>query len=210
MSTGLAKYDEMTRAIVEAHRVDEVKDLRDQARALEIYAHQAQNKDAEARAAQIRLRAERRCGELIREQQASGELAAHGGDRKIKVVRHDLDFKTLNDIGISRDQSSKFQKLADIPQAEFEERMNTHIANGDIPSTAGVIREFSDTQPVVEKGDPDALRIWGEVRRLRELSGRRSGKELALAMTAMMKEDVLKDAPHVIDLITELLEGCSE
>ena len=52
-----------------------MKDLRDQARALEVYAHQAQNRDAEARTAQIRIRAEVRCGELIREQQSAGELA---------------------------------------------------------------------------------------------------------------------------------------
>ena len=60
---------------------------------------------------EIRLRAERRCGELIREQQESGEIESRGGDRKTKSSG-----TTLNDIGITRDQSSKFQKLADIPE----------------------------------------------------------------------------------------------
>jgi hypothetical protein len=46
------KYDAMCVAIEAAHSVDEVKDIRDRAVALKAYAHQAE----------IRVRAERRCG----------------------------------------------------------------------------------------------------------------------------------------------------
>lgn len=38
MSTSLVKYDEMCRAIDAAFEVDEVKDIRDKARAMEVYA----------------------------------------------------------------------------------------------------------------------------------------------------------------------------
>jgi hypothetical protein len=55
------------RAIAEAHAVDEVKDIRDKALAIQMYARQAQNTEAERQACDIRLRAERRCGELTRE-----------------------------------------------------------------------------------------------------------------------------------------------
>jgi hypothetical protein len=58
MSGELIRYDAMCRAIAEAHAVDEVKDIRDKARALEMYAHQAQNTEAERQAAEIRFRAE--------------------------------------------------------------------------------------------------------------------------------------------------------
>jgi hypothetical protein len=54
----------MCRAISEAHTVDEVKDIRDKARAIEMYARQAQNTEAERKACEIRLRAERKCGQL--------------------------------------------------------------------------------------------------------------------------------------------------
>jgi hypothetical protein len=68
----------MCRAIAEAHAVDEVKDIRDKAMALEHYARQARNTEAERQAIQIRLRAEQRCGELL------GEQITHGGDRRSK------------------------------------------------------------------------------------------------------------------------------
>ena len=55
----LVKYDAMCRAIDAAYHVDEVKDIRDKAVALETYARQAHNVEAERQACEIRLRAER-------------------------------------------------------------------------------------------------------------------------------------------------------
>jgi hypothetical protein len=55
---GLQKYDAMCHAIAECFSVDEAKELRDKARALEVYAAQAMNTEAERKAAEIRIRAE--------------------------------------------------------------------------------------------------------------------------------------------------------
>jgi hypothetical protein len=55
----VSRYDEMCRAITAAYEIDEVKDIRDKARAYEIYYRQAQNREAERQASDIRLRAER-------------------------------------------------------------------------------------------------------------------------------------------------------
>jgi hypothetical protein len=49
-ASSLAHYDEMCRAIEAAYAVDEVKDIRDQAIALEVYARQAHNTEAERKA----------------------------------------------------------------------------------------------------------------------------------------------------------------
>ena len=76
--TDLVRYDAMCRAIAECHSVDEVKDIRDKARALEAYANQAKNTDAERKALEIRLRAERKTGQLIKEMQEAGKLASQG------------------------------------------------------------------------------------------------------------------------------------
>jgi hypothetical protein len=62
---------------------DEAKEIRDKARALEVYAKQAQNREAERKAAEIRIRAERRAGQLLKEMKDNGQREDNrGGDRK--------------------------------------------------------------------------------------------------------------------------------
>jgi hypothetical protein len=82
-----------------------------------MYARQAQNTEAERKAGEIRLRAERKCGELLAEQAASGERQTPGGDRRSSS--DDTRMK-LRDANISYDRSSDWQRLAAIPAAEFE------------------------------------------------------------------------------------------
>jgi hypothetical protein len=77
-AAGLIRYDAMCRAIAVAYAVDEVKDIRDKALALERYAAQARNTEAERQACEIRLRAERRAGQLLKEQ----PKATGGGDQR--------------------------------------------------------------------------------------------------------------------------------
>ena len=57
------------------------------------------------------MRAERRCGELLRDSAARGERATPG----LNVERYDIDKPTLADIGLTRDQSSRYQQLAAMP-----------------------------------------------------------------------------------------------
>ena len=66
-TTEIVRYEAMVYAIAQCHAIDEVKDIRDKAMALELYAKQARNTDAERKASEIRLRAERRTGELLKE-----------------------------------------------------------------------------------------------------------------------------------------------
>ena len=64
----LVKYDAACRAIAAAKSVDEVVLIRDKAQAIAAAARIAKNHGMEIDAAEIRIRAERRLGEMIAEQ----------------------------------------------------------------------------------------------------------------------------------------------
>ena len=114
---GLVRYDAMCSAIVACHSVDEVKEIRARAYAFEVYARQAKNIEAERKCAEIRIRAERKAGELLKEMKEDG-TRAQLGERKQMSCRSTSETKTLPELGITRDQSSKWQQLADIPVDE--------------------------------------------------------------------------------------------
>ena len=103
--TGLIRYDAMCEAIAACYTVDEVKEIRNKARALEVYAQQALNVEAERKAAEIRIRAERKAGELLREMKQNGTRDSGGKGRiESRPPTH------LKDIRITRDQSSEWQR----------------------------------------------------------------------------------------------------
>ena len=64
------------------------------------------------KAEEIKLRAERRAGELLKETpKATGN--------QYSANSNDTSEQKLEDMGISYDQSSKWQKIADIPEEKF-------------------------------------------------------------------------------------------
>jgi hypothetical protein len=151
MAMELIRYDAMCRAIDAAHKVDEVKDIRDKASALEHYARQAQNTDAERRACEIRLRAERKAGQLL----AKMPKAQAGRPPNGKSVdRGDR----LSDLGISKDQSSQWQKLGAMPQREFDLAIGQSVKP---PSTQGILR--ASKPPPRRIAAPEALWLWGRL-----------------------------------------------
>lgn len=125
----LVKYDFMCRAIAEAMAVDEVKAIRDKAEAMRVYARQAKNRKLEIDAAEIRLRAERRLGEMICFQKKTAGLnpGARGNPRgrgaKIVSFQNGRAHPTLATVGIDYKLSSRAQKLAGLSANDFEGRV---------------------------------------------------------------------------------------
>jgi hypothetical protein len=65
METRMVIYDEACRLLSQAHTIDEVKEFRDKMEAMRAYARQILNRDAEIHASEIRVRAERRLGQML-------------------------------------------------------------------------------------------------------------------------------------------------
>jgi hypothetical protein len=100
-------------ALADASRVDEVKELADKAVAIRAYYSQSRDINNEVAAMRIRVRAERRMGELIEREQEAGRIASPNGDvnqhRRVSSVSTP---STLSELGIPRDRSARAQELA--------------------------------------------------------------------------------------------------
>ena len=129
MNTALIRYDAACKALTAAKSTDEVRKIGNGAAMLRAYAKQAKNKQLEIDAAEIRIRAERRLGELIDAQKHSIGLAkgAKGNPRGrgAKIVRGESApaQPTLADAGIDKDLAKRARKLAAVPEKQFERRL---------------------------------------------------------------------------------------
>ena len=145
--SALTKYDAARHALAEAHRVDEVKAIRDKAVALQAYAKQAKDTDLIQKATALRLRAERRAGELLREMEKNKGARGNPGGQGAKIVRSrdaTAQAPKLSDVGVSKTQSSRWQKLAALDDEMFERRIERASAaayekiSGAVLGIAGV------------------------------------------------------------------------
>lgn len=115
----LVRYEAARQALVEAKRLDEVKDIRDKSEAMRLYARQANDLDLEIMASEIRLRAERRLGELLIQAKQSGQIG-DGRPRKNPSDEEGFSRVRLADIGIDHKLSSRAQKVGGIAERAFE------------------------------------------------------------------------------------------
>ena len=210
--TGLVRYDAMCRAIAEAHQVDEVKEIRNQAIALEAYSRQAMNLAAEKRAKDIRLRAERKSGDLLKEMLRNGVRAKRGGDRWANW--NDSSLKTLKDLKITYDQSADWQKLAEVPEEMFEEELA-----GENPSTAGIIarHEAALNQAEILEGavtgppvSSEAIWVCGRLRDFRSDVLARDPSSVLQTMLPHMIEQIKRDARPTGEWLMRLAEAADE
>jgi hypothetical protein len=83
MTNELQFYDAAKAALAKAKQVDEVKKIHDKAAAYKAAAKVAQDKTLEVDAAEIRMRAERRLDELMKDQKATVGLNKGGREARV-------------------------------------------------------------------------------------------------------------------------------
>ena len=136
-ATTLVRYDAARRALSDARSVDEVKDIRDKAQAMAAYARQAKDTQLVEWATEIKVRAERRAGEMLRAMAETGQRERQGGDRAKSQAA------TLVDLGVSKDQSARWQKLAAVSASKFEQAVAAAKEVAGEVTTAAMLRAAS-------------------------------------------------------------------
>src|ERR1700674_281027 len=119
-SSPLARLETARRLLAEVLSVDDAKAIHSFAEAARIYARQARlGLEAQNDAAEIRLRAERKLGELLAEMDkhrggnVNRSQAATGWNKPAR----------LHDLGISKSQSSRWQAIAAVPEHVFDRHL---------------------------------------------------------------------------------------
>jgi hypothetical protein len=121
-------YEEAKRTIAECERIDQCADWADKMAALASYARQADDRDLENYARRIRLRAVRRCGDLLL------TYDGRGGDRTKTVTA--LDFAqpsraaVAQEAGLTEHKTRVAVKIATIPEEDFEAAVESNQPPG--------------------------------------------------------------------------------
>lgn len=153
MSTALVRYEAARVALAEAHRVDEVKDIRDKAEAMAAYARQAKDQELILWATEIKVRAERKAGALLAEmpKNQGAKFNGRSADGSFRQS-HDDSAETLADVGVTPMQSSRWQSLASMTDEHFETAVATAKDTAGQVTTAFMLREAAKVQPRPPKG----------------------------------------------------------
>jgi N6-adenosine-specific RNA methylase IME4 len=126
----LSCLDAARRALAEAKTIDEVKHLRDQAQAVRHFLKQRDYSfEAQQDAAEIKLRAERRLGQIL------AETVNHNGSRGVgRTVKPTLP------VGVTKTQSHRWQRLASLPEGAFEGYVGAARQRRQELTTAGAFK----------------------------------------------------------------------
>ncbi len=139
----LVKFNAMKNAVAECHSIDEIANIRDKAEAYRYAMVQAkESPEIIKKASEIKLRSERRAGQILLEMPKD-----KGGNPNLiakspNPSQASRGYHNLEDLGITYNQSSQWQKIAKMPEETFEE----YIEEEKDITTSGIIRVAKITE----------------------------------------------------------------
>ena len=155
----LVMVDRAYFALTEAVEFQGVRQVRNLAVAAAAFASEAGDTRLLERATELRTRAERKGGQMLDEAAREGQRATakRGGANIATVSAPSTPLPTLAEIGITRDQSSKWQAVAALSETEFEDALTLTKSVVHEVSAAKVLRAVQQTRQrepeIVEAGD---------------------------------------------------------
>jgi hypothetical protein len=151
--TQLVKYEAACRALAACRSVDEVIEIRNQSEAIKAYAKQAKNKNMEADAAEIRIRAERRLGEMLGEQPKATASGSNQHRKVERVLAKPAPLATYEEAGIDKNLAHRARQAAAVPSDQFEEIVKE--------TRDGIENEVAKADRKIEKAQPNASGGYG-------------------------------------------------
>lgn len=133
------------RSLAQAQTIGEIKSVRDKADAMRQYATRAGlGLQVQNLAAKIKLLAEWKIGTLL------VSLHLHGGNRKTNHVER----LKLEELGISRNQSAKWQREASVPWKVLQQYLREALVQGREPTSAGLLSLAEVHRSILEASQP--------------------------------------------------------
>jgi len=140
--TQLMHYDAARLALAEAVKFDDVLAIKDVAKHAELYARQARDTELIERATEIKVRAERRAGQMLAAAKESGDRRGKGNPQLSNAGTFGLA-----DIGITKNESSRWQKLAAVSDDQFEHAVAAAKEVAGEVTTAAMLRAAKADEP---------------------------------------------------------------
>ncbi len=143
----LVVLTEASQAIASVRTIDEAKDLRDKAEAVKAYARKAKlGREILVQASVVRARAERRLGEILKEiELASG---SPGNQYTGPKDTSDGTGHTLESLGLSKNDSSRLQRIANMPGDVFEQHVSQSSEQEREVTMASLLRLAKQHEPI--------------------------------------------------------------
>lgn len=139
MSTTLIQISAAKNALAKASTFGDILEIRDKAAAIKVYMKSAGDSLAvQNQAAEIKLRAERKAGQLL------SEMEKQNGSRGVgkKVEGQDVSpLSTLSDLGITPKQSSRWQAEATVSEEDFDSLVDEINKSGEELTQASLLKK---------------------------------------------------------------------
>ena len=136
-SFALIRWNDISQAIAQAQDINQLNNLRLKLETIRILAKQSkQGLETQNRIAEFRLRIDRKRGEWLLENIVqSGNGSNQFEKQEVKSSRF-----TLATAGVTKMESSTLQRIARIPDAEFEKHLERQQKEGEELTTASLLK----------------------------------------------------------------------